>query len=113
MLLIRCDAETLDHRHAHGAELRHDDRVPFVPTGREPGPRRPLSITDLVRAGHSVPPPSMHPPTRTQTGRRRKSLASAASWTHRLADRAWSPASSYVVSSDGENCHGNRVRRAR
>src|SRR5215471_21767452 len=61
MLLITGDAQALDHRCADRAQLIHDDRVPLLPARRKPGPRRSLSVSDLIGARHR-PPLSMHPP---------------------------------------------------
>src|SRR5437764_849370 len=64
MLMIFRDVEALDHRGADRAQLIHDDRVPLLPARREPGPRRALSVSDLVGARHqrgrcSVPRPGV------------------------------------------------------
>ena len=52
MLLVLGDVEPLDHRGADRAQLIHDDRVPLLPARGEPGPRRSLTVPDLVGARH-------------------------------------------------------------
>ena len=52
MLLIRSDVETLHHGSANRAQLIHDDRVPLLPARRQPGPRRSLTVSDLIAARH-------------------------------------------------------------
>ena len=52
MLLVVGDVETLDHRRADRAQLIHDDRVPLLPARGEPGPRRSLTVSDLIAARH-------------------------------------------------------------
>jgi hypothetical protein len=62
MLLIIGDAQTFDHRRADRAQLIHDDRVPLLPARRKPGPRRSLSVPDLIAAQHRPSRYRMHPP---------------------------------------------------
>src|SRR5258707_5002768 len=52
MLMIFSDVETLDNRCADRAQLIHDDGVPLLPARREPGPRRSLTVSDLLGAWH-------------------------------------------------------------
>jgi hypothetical protein len=56
MLMIFSDIETLDDRRADRTQLIHDDRVPLLPACREPSPRRPLNVSDLVGARHRPTP---------------------------------------------------------
>jgi len=64
MPLITGDAQALDHRHAHRAELIHDDRIPLLPARRKPGPRRSLNVPDLNAARNQPSRYQMHPRTR-------------------------------------------------
>jgi hypothetical protein len=56
MLTIFSDVQTPDSRCADWAQLIHDDRVPLLPARRQPGPRRPLTISDLIGARHRPSP---------------------------------------------------------
>lgn len=62
MLLIIGDAETLDHCCADRAQLVHDDRVPLLPARGKPGPRRSLTVSDLVVTRHRPSLDRTHPP---------------------------------------------------
>ena len=56
MLLILGEVQTPDDRVTDRAELLGDDRVPLLPAGRQPGPRRSLGVPDLIGARHRRSP---------------------------------------------------------